>query len=353
MADFTSLRTTQQMTASGFAGLLALFAGLCAIFAACVTLVDWHDEATQARWPVASAVVERADVVASARAPKDGGGTVWKLRCRVRYELNGEARAVTLTSRSVFSEAEAATLQSWAAQHRKGSHIDIRYDPSEENQAAFASAEISSTAGRIRTDLILLAVAAVACSTLLALARVLRAREVRAAPAADGGQGGNLAFGLLFAAMGLMVTGFVIYGAVHADPLTADNLMGLPAGLMFVFAGILIGLPPQYAKWRNLLTALLITCFALTFDWVAFGPGERKFSGSIGGFGFIPGELLGRTVFGVFAVILDILAIAMWTGRGPGMFDPDASTKPGGPTPMAHRLASGASAAVADRTKVE
>jgi hypothetical protein len=33
---------------------------------------------------------------------------------------------------------------------------------------------------------------------------------------------------------------------------------------------------------------LLITCFALTFDWVAFGPGARKFSGSIVGIGFYP-----------------------------------------------------------------
>jgi hypothetical protein len=34
------------------------------------------------------------------------------------------------------------------------------------------------------------------------------------------------------------------------------------------------------------------------------------------GFGFIPGELLGRVLFGVFAVILDGCAIAMWVGLG-------------------------------------
>jgi hypothetical protein len=318
MADLTLSRprTTQQMTAAGFAGLFGLFAGLCTIFALCVTLVDWHDESTQARWPVVSAVVDRADVVASARAPKDGGGTVWKLRYRVRYELNGEARAATLTSRSVFSEAEAATLQSWAAQHRKGSHIDIRYDPSQESQAAFASAEISSAAGRIRTDLILLTVAALACAGLVALARYLSAREAaRPAPDADSAQRGTLAMGLAFAAMGLMLTGFTVYGAIHADPLTADNLMGVPGGLMFVFAGILLGLPPEYMKWRSLLATLVVTCFALTFDWVAFGPGERKFSGSIMGIGFVPAEFSGRALFGVCAVVLDICAITMWVGQ--------------------------------------
>jgi hypothetical protein len=68
-----------------------------------------------------------------------------------------------------------------------------------------------------------------------------------------------------------------------------------------------------------LLATLLVTCFALTFDWVAFGPGERKFSGSfsfgIAATGFQPGELFGRASFGVGAVVLDIWAIAMWIGQ--------------------------------------
>jgi hypothetical protein len=250
------------------------------------------------------------------RAPKDGGGTVWKLRARLRFEFKGEAKTATATSRLAFSEIDAAKLQSWVAQHREGSHVDIRVDPSRASRVEFAAAEMSSTAGRIRTDLILLAVAAIACGVMLALAKYLRAREASAVPVADDGQRGQPAFGLLFAVPGLLVTGTAIYHAIDADPFVADNLMGVPAGLMFVFAGVLLGLPPQYSQWRNLLTALVITCFALTFDWVAFGPGERKFSGSFMGFGFIPGELLGRALFGVFAVILDGCAIAMWVGLG-------------------------------------
>jgi len=127
-------------------------------------------------------------------------------------------------------------------------------------------------------------------------------------------------FGLLFAGVGVMITGFALYGAVHADPFTADRLMAVPAGLMFAFGGILIALPPQYAKWRNLLTTLVITCFALTFDWVAFGPGERRFTGSIGGIGFIPGEMMGRAFFGLFAVVLDVCAVAMWVRQCRQMF---------------------------------
>ncbi len=125
MADLNPARTTPRMRASGFVGLFGLFAGLCAIFAVCATVADWYSETTQARWPMVSAMVERSDVVASARAPKDGGGTEWKLRTRVRYELNGEALTATATSRVIFSEMDAAKLQSWAAQHRNGSHVDI------------------------------------------------------------------------------------------------------------------------------------------------------------------------------------------------------------------------------------
>jgi hypothetical protein len=333
MADLTFSQTTRQMTGSTLAGLFGLFAGLCAIFAGCATLVDWHDETVQARWPAVSALVERADVVATSRAPKDGGGTVWKLSYRVRYEVNGRQLIATPTSNSVFSEADAARLRAWAAQHRKGSHIDVRYDPSRENHAVFAAAELSFAQDRTGSNLTLFAIAVIACAGLLALAKYLRVREAHAAPAAADGQGGNLAFGILFGGMGLMLTGFVIYRALHADPFTADNLMGLPAGLMFLFAGILLALPAQYTKWRNLLATLVVTCFALTFDWVAFGPGERRFTGSAMGFGFMSGEMMGRTSFGLFAVILDIFAIKMWFDQYRRVFGPstgpDSSTGQG------------------------
>jgi hypothetical protein len=186
MAGSTLARTTPRMTASGFAGLLGLFAGLCAIFAVCAILIDWYHEATEARWPLVSAVVERADVITSER--DDGSGPLWNLRARVRYAVNGVSRTATLTSRTAFSEIKAEQLQAWAVQYSAGRRVDIRYDPSRETRAAFAAAELSSVAGRTRTGLIFIAVAAVACVTLLALARFLGAREARLVPTTDGGE---------------------------------------------------------------------------------------------------------------------------------------------------------------------
>ena len=316
MPHLTPAGAPRQLKASGFAGLLGLFAGLCAVFAACATLSDWHDEASQARWPVLAAVVDRIDIVASRRAPKDGGGTIWKLRSQVHYELNGEALTATPVSRVVYSEAEAAVLQSWAAQHRKGSHVDVRVDPSQPNRAVFASAEISAAAGRMHTDLVLLGFAAVAAIGLMMLAKFLRSRDALAGPAADAGSAsGGPAFGLLFAAMGLLITGMAVYSGIYAtDPAKANAYMGLPAGLMFVFAGMYMALPAE-SKWRSLLATLVVTCFALTFDWVAFGPGERKFTSNIMGIQWISGELSGRVAFGFFAILLDIFAAAMWLGE--------------------------------------
>jgi Protein of unknown function (DUF3592) len=315
MSSLATPRTAVQIRPSGLAGLFGLFAGLCAIFAACATIVDCHDAFTQGRWPVVSAIVEHADVRISRHAADDGGGMSWKLQARVRYEASGKSRIAVLTSRAVYSEQEAAQLHSWVGQHHRGGQIEIRYDPRRQGHAVFVSADSPFTSDRIRIDLILFTLAAIAAAALLELAKMLKTHEAGSAPVAGGGQAGSLAVGLSCAATGLMIAGLALNRAMHASPFTADNLMALPAGLMFVFAGILIGLPPQYQRWRSWLATLVVTCFAVTFDWVAFGPGERHFTGSINGIGFVPGETMGRFVFGVVALVLDVCAVGMWVGQ--------------------------------------
>src|SRR5579871_5137962 len=111
MADVTlnTLNRTRQTTAAGAAGLFGLFAGLCATFAGCVTLSDWYTETTQARWPLVSAVIDDANVAVSKR----GNGELWRLNTRVRYDINGQTWTARLTSRTVYSEQQAAGLQDW------------------------------------------------------------------------------------------------------------------------------------------------------------------------------------------------------------------------------------------------
>jgi hypothetical protein len=59
-----------------------------------------------------------------------------------------------------------------------------------------------------------------------------------------------------------------------------------------------------------------MTAFALIFDWIAFGPGERLFGGGLSsgavGIHANPGETLGRVAFGIVAVMMDVLAALVW-----------------------------------------
>ena len=187
-ADLISPRATRQLPASAFAGLLGLFAGCCAVFAAIVTISDWSYKAPEARWPQLPAVVDRAEVIVASSGGKDGDKTGTALRYHVRYQADGKEQSATLTSRSAFSDEEAARLQSWAIQHHKGATIEIRYDPSAEGRAVFASPEVSNTASRSGADVWLLIVSALGSAGLLALAKYLRRRETLAATANQSGR---------------------------------------------------------------------------------------------------------------------------------------------------------------------
>jgi hypothetical protein len=181
----------------------------------------------------------------------------------------------------------------------------------------FASADVPNTGPRTRSNLILTFGAALACVVLVPLGRFMAAREPPDAGTRDLTPAGRRALGMFCAGMGLLVIGLGIrFTADAAHPLAAEDIVLFPAGLSFVFAGVLVALPPGRAALQRFFGALLVTAFALTLDWIAFGPGERHFSGGISigiGIGFNPGQLLGRIAFGIGAVILDIMAAVLWT----------------------------------------
>src|SRR5258705_13668409 len=101
-------------TASGAVGLFGLFFGLCAIFALVVTVVEWREDAARERWPLVSARVEQANIDSDFPRPGSAGSPAWRLRYRVRFEVDGLEQRATLTSRSTSSQADAAKMQVWA-----------------------------------------------------------------------------------------------------------------------------------------------------------------------------------------------------------------------------------------------
>jgi hypothetical protein len=119
-------------------------------------------------------------------------------------------------------------------------------------------------------------------------------------------------FGLYFSLIGIGVL------PVPGGP---KNLHGplwimLAAGVVFLLGGIAVvlqdaagadldtgELPRDAARWvrvaQDLIGVTIFACFGLIGSWIAFGPGDRAFSGT-----FAVGATLGRIVFGIGALIV-------------------------------------------------
>lgn len=184
--------------------------------------------------------------------------------------------------------------------------------------AVVTLAEISDHPERLGLDLRFVAVSAIAAVALLLVARHLRAHEARVPQAPSDPNAAHPGWGLFAAILGLAIVGIAAYrwatALSHPQP---DDFIVFPAGLMFFFAGILIAMPGEWVRRRAFATALLMTCFAVTFDWVAFGPGERHFKGGVS-IGFVaigqsPGEILGRILFGIPAVFATVATFVTWS----------------------------------------
>lgn len=305
--------TTRHTTLAGAVGLFGLFAGLCAIFAFVVTVFQWRADRAQAQWPVVSARIERAELEPHATGK---GATTWSLRYRVRYDADWQERSASLSSRGTSNESELLAMRAWLAQHRRGGRIDVRYNPARPDHAIFGSPDVPNTGPRTPNNITFTAIATIACIVLIALARFLAAREPRDAATRPLSPRAKIYVGAGCAAMGLLTLVIGTHAALNLQHAKPDDFMYVPAALAFVFAGVLLALPPQRTMMTGLFGALLITSFAVTFDWVAFAPGERHFSGGISfgglGIGAQPGELFGRAVFGIGAVIADIVAAVLW-----------------------------------------
>ena len=137
--------------------------------------------------------------------------------------------------------------------------------------------------------------------------------------------GKRVAIGIAVCAAGVGVVALGVYQlGPKANVLAAWEFTALPVGMAFAFGGALFALPGSFVKTRALVAALMITALALTADWIAFGPGD---SGLRKGFSLnnVRGplqtsQMLGRLLFGVGAVLADLLALWAWVRlfRTPG-----------------------------------
>jgi hypothetical protein len=94
---------------------------------------------------------------------------------------------------------------------------------------------------------------------------------------------------------------------------SSDAITG--AGAAFAFGGALMLTPLGGGHLRLVFAALLVTSWALATDWIAFGPGVRQFTNSIsrsGSVSFPVDPRMGRIMFGMVAVLLDLFAVGLW-----------------------------------------
>ena len=131
----------------------------------------------------------------------------------------------------------------------------------------------------------------------------------------------RIAMGLVFLAVGALP--FLTMAGVLPQGHTSDpspNWIAWVIGLMFSGAGLYIILTAftgdnpsgdtaagRFAlDFRGLLAFFVMAGLASLFSWVAFGPGPRHFSASVGFVGLIvpvSGDAMGRGAFGFVAVL--------------------------------------------------
>lgn len=140
----------------------------------------------------------------------------------------------------------------------------------------------------------------------------------------------NLFVGLLATAMGALIL-LVSLGIVFpgTKPPEAGRWVGIAAGAAFLLAGIVVvlqtwaakpdtpegELPPDAPMWLRVTTylfgLLIVASLAAIASWVAFGPGNRAFTGFTS---FLPhwlDEAVGRSIFGTGAIITWLILIAL------------------------------------------
>lgn len=143
----------------------------------------------------------------------------------------------------------------------------------------------------------------------------------------------NLPWGILASGLGLFII-LLSLDVIHADDSSfhAPRWVVAAVGLIFSLAGVLLAVSPsrsttsQEAQSSSITTsdqagirfwlgAVVILLFALVFNWVAFGPGEREFQGGItvpfGLFSVEVNETMGRAIFGIGSVMIDVIAAAV------------------------------------------
>ena len=131
------------------------------------------------------------------------------------------------------------------------------------------------------------------------------------------GPAGALIMASVFALAGGALLALAL-GWIPIDPakLKAPRWVIASAGVMFIAGSVTpLGQAFRLPAWLAPLAGLIAAAaLALVFNWIAFFPGKRHFSGGSSLLGFQmgtsdAGEMTGRIVFGACAVLVDAIVL--------------------------------------------
>jgi hypothetical protein len=144
-----------------------------------------------------------------------------------------------------------------------------------------------------------------------------------------------IAMGLAFLAAGAypLAVGLGLATARRAS-LHVPLWVAALAGTCFILVGALLLIPESSSRLRGFVGGVFVTALASTFDWIAFGPGERYFGAGFPAGAWLPhsgsSETSARIVFGLAAVVLDAVALWGWVRWARAAGEPDGQSKSGG-----------------------
>src|SRR5215470_16610871 len=185
----TGSASGNRLTWQGVMGLLGLFAGLCTIFALVVSIAESWQEHQRAKWPQATARIQRCGVDQHEGFRGDSPRYTARITCRISYLVGNEEIITKISSRSVpsphtgywqYPTANIGSLQEWVDQHKVGSPIVVHYDPADHKHVVLTSTDMPFGGPRTPSNLKLLSIAATACVVLLTIAWAFRPRSQNA-----------------------------------------------------------------------------------------------------------------------------------------------------------------------------
>ena len=125
----------------------------------------------------------------------------------------------------------------------------------------------------------------------------------------ESGQPAPLWFTAIFVGAGLFIA-LIAGGVIPVDPdsIHAPRWVLGAAGMVFMIGGVMAAAGPTNPRLNDVLAGTLIACMASIATWIAFGPGEREFTGglSLGPLSLWgeSGPSTGRIAFGFSAILL-------------------------------------------------